>query len=264
MRLRSCIAAHKKSAACTVSASRATSASSVTSRTVYRRTVADSRSATGSIAAVSRAVPSSTRACTSGCFAFSWRSVAARRRSTIWRFSASVVGSVSPRRRPSVSRYVTRAFDEHLLDVAPREKLAQRSELRDRTQHPLRHLRRVTQRHLVAEPSATLIVVDRALDLDPHFADLGGGLQPPPLDPGDRVASDDVVRVGPDGHEVASGAASIDESRGRASTWSASSATARLNAPRPTAVPAHAASVTRRSVGTNRTSHSGRLFEISS
>lgn len=101
--------AHKNAAAGGVMASRATSSSSVTSRTVYRRTVADKQSATGGIAAVSRAVPSRTRACTIGCFAFSWRSVTASNRSRICRFSSSAVGSARPRSRPLLSRYVTRA-----------------------------------------------------------------------------------------------------------------------------------------------------------
>ena len=50
------------------------------------------------IAPVSRALPSSTRACTNGWVVLSWRSVAARRRSTTWRFSSSPVGVVRPRR----------------------------------------------------------------------------------------------------------------------------------------------------------------------
>jgi hypothetical protein len=157
-----------------------------------------------------------------------------------------------------------RTLDEHFLDVASREKLAQWSELRDGTQHPLRHLRRVTKRHLVAQPSATLIIIDCALDLDPHLADLGDGLQPPPLDAGDRVASNDVVRVGARCHDAASNPTAPSERRGSAMTRRAISSTARVNGPRPTAVPFHAASPTRPSAGTNTTSTSGRLVLISS
>ena len=71
---------------------------------------------------MSRALPSSTRACTSGCFVFSWRSVVARSRSTIWRFSSSLVGSASPRRRPLASRYVTRGPSTKISSTSRRAR----------------------------------------------------------------------------------------------------------------------------------------------
>ena len=152
------------------------------------------------------------------------------------------------------------ALDEDLLDVSAREQLTQRTELGDRTQHASRHLRRVAERHLVAEPGAALVVVDRALDLDAHLADLGRRLQAPALDAGDRVAADDVVRVGPNRHDAARTASRVgDRARASRRPARASSATARVNAPRATGVPFHAASPTRRSAGTNTTSTNGRL-----
>jgi hypothetical protein len=82
-RLRICIVAQRKLAASEPIESSCTRLASVTFRTVYRRSVADSRSLTGGIAAVSRALPCRTRAWTIGCFVLSWRSVGARSLSTI-------------------------------------------------------------------------------------------------------------------------------------------------------------------------------------
>jgi hypothetical protein len=61
-RLRTCIIAQRKSAASGLIESRSTRLPSVTLRTVYLRSVADRRSPTGGIAAVSRALPCRTRA----------------------------------------------------------------------------------------------------------------------------------------------------------------------------------------------------------
>ena len=55
----------------------------------------------------------------------------------------------------------------------------------------------VAERNLLAEPRAALVVVDRALDLGVHLGELPFRLQAAPLDAGDRVVPDDVVRVGP-------------------------------------------------------------------
>ena len=109
IRLRSCISTRRNAAPSRDNESRSTRSSSVTLRTTYRRRVADSWSPTGGMAAVRRAVPPSTRACTIGCLVLSCRSVTASMRSTTCRFSSSLVGTVSPRRRPDPSRYDTRA-----------------------------------------------------------------------------------------------------------------------------------------------------------
>ena len=101
--------APRNDAASWESESRATRSASVTLRTTYRRSVAERRSPTGGIAAVKRAVPASTRACTIGCLVLSCRSVGASNRSMICRFSSSLVGRARPRSRPDPSRKETRA-----------------------------------------------------------------------------------------------------------------------------------------------------------
>ena len=70
-------------------------------------------------------------------------------------------------------------------------------------------MRRIAERELLAEPGPALVVVDGALDLDPHLGELALRLQPPALDAGERVPPDLVVRVGARGHDACS-SASID------------------------------------------------------
>ena len=87
----------------------ATSPSRSCRRVACRRIVADSASATGGMAADSRARPSSTRAWTIGLRVSSERVVGASSRSTTARFSSSLVGSARPCSRPVRSIHVTRA-----------------------------------------------------------------------------------------------------------------------------------------------------------
>ena len=58
--------------------------------------------------------------------------------------------------------------------------------------------------NFVAEAGPPLVVVDRALDLGAHLGELAVGLQTPPLDSGERVVADHVVRVDADRHDAIS------------------------------------------------------------
>ena len=135
----------------------------MTLRTTYRRSVAESRSPTGGIAAVSRAVPSSTRACTIGCFVLSCRSVGASRRSTICRFSSSLVGTVRPRSRPEPSRYETRAPS---MKISSTSRRARRSVSGPRSVIERSTRSTITdgddERELLTEARQALVLVDRA------------------------------------------------------------------------------------------------------
>jgi hypothetical protein len=87
------------------------------------------------------------------------------------------------------------AFDEHLLDIAPGEQLAQRPEVRDRAEDAFHHLVAIGERALVTRARSPLVCVDRTFDLMTHFAKLRGGLEPPLFDRNQRVPSDRFVRV---------------------------------------------------------------------
>ena len=65
-----------------------------------------------------------------------------------------------------------RTLDEHLLDIASGEQLAERPELGDRPQHPVHHRVGITERDLVTHTRAPLILLDRALDLRTHLPQL--------------------------------------------------------------------------------------------
>jgi hypothetical protein len=121
--------------------------------------------------------------------------------------------------QPSVGIEIrdTRTFDEHFFDVSPSEQLTEGTEVGDRSQDAAGHLRRIAQRDLVTEPGASLIVVDRTLDLDLDLGDLRRGLQPSPLDARDRIAPDDLVGVGTGDHDARSSAGRVAPRRG----WSA-------------------------------------------
>jgi hypothetical protein len=102
-----CMAIERKLAALSLREPRSTSESRVSRRSAYRRIVADKRSATGGMTAVSRADPSRTRAWETGLDASNRRSVPAISRSMTCLFSCSELGVSRPRNRPPASRYVT-------------------------------------------------------------------------------------------------------------------------------------------------------------
>jgi hypothetical protein len=106
---RVCAIAQRKPAAGQVSEPRRTMLASDSLRSWWKRTVQESLSAIGGMAAESRARPPSTRAWTSGFWVSRWRWVAASSRSIAWWFSSSVVGATSVWRRPPESTYITRS-----------------------------------------------------------------------------------------------------------------------------------------------------------
>ena len=253
-RLRSCISTPRKSAAGWFKDSRETSSSRVTSQTVYRRRVAESRSATGAIAAVSRADPCNTRAWTSGCFVLRWRSVDASSRSTMRRFSSSDVGTVSPRSRPAVSRYETLPPSTKTSSTSVREQLGERAEVGDGTDHALRHRVGLAEWDRQPETRVAFVVVDRAAHLAAHLFEIAVGTKAARLDASERGDADHLVGTAIVGHDRGP---DVSAAAGSATTPAATSRSARAKAPRRTRPPDHAASSTRRSAGT-KTSDSGR------
>ncbi len=78
---------------------------------------------------------------------FSCRSVVASMRSTTWRFSSSLVGhGETAQATGAVEVRDARALDEDLLDVAPGDQIGEGTEVGDRPQHPVGHLRRIDER----------------------------------------------------------------------------------------------------------------------
>ena len=141
------------------------------------------------------------------------------------------------------------ALDEDLLHVGARQQVGERAQIRDRPQHAMHHRGGVTERNLLTRPRLAFVVLDRALDLGVHFGQLLLRLQPAPFDAGDHIVPNDVVGVGT-GHAGERVSRCHFQSarrrrRGIACTISRTPSMARVNRPRPTGRPAHAASDTR-------------------
>ena len=119
------MARSRKTAAAGVSDPSSTNESRVWRRRAYRRMVAESRSPTGGITAVRRAVPSKTRAWAIGLEASRRRSVLAINCSKVCRFSDSVVGTSAACKVPPASRYVTWSPSMNISSMSDRSRRLQ-------------------------------------------------------------------------------------------------------------------------------------------
>ena len=144
-------------------------------------------------------MPPSTRACTIGCLVLSCRSVAASMRSTTWRFSSSLVGTASPRKRPEPSRYETRGPSMKISSTSRRASRSVRGP-RSVIERSTRSARSdgSASGQVLAEHGRSLVLVDGGADLASYRVEVDLGPQATTVDPDVHLASDGVVRV--DGH----------------------------------------------------------------
>jgi hypothetical protein len=106
-------------------------------------------------------------------------------------------------RRHSESPQVTRrvevrhasSLEEDLFDVATRDEVGHRAEVGDRPQHAIDHDRRRHEREPLTQPGEALVLVDRAVHLDPHLVEIAFRPKLSSLDPREDVAADPLVRV---------------------------------------------------------------------
>ena len=260
MRLRTRMSASRKVAASSVSESRATRSGSRTSRTTYRRSVADNRSPTGG----QRRRESRGTAEHPGLHERVLRVQLAVGRGEQPLDDTAVLGLAGGHRQPAESaRSVevgdARALEEDLLDVAPCEQLGERAEVGDRSQQLLDDGVGIGERPGLAEVGPLLVGGDRLAHLGPHLLRVGVGAQPSAFESVEHVGADRVVRAA-GGSNLSRDRHDRPPRRRRArrrpvspASRAASTATDRAKGPSPTTTPSQAASPTRGSSGSTWT-----------